>query len=106
MRLESLKKYPSRSAVNAKNPHVLELFNEIKSQGYSCKAIAEQTGVCKVTVRNWGQGTTEPSITQFQRMADFLGYDFIVKKPAAISNNQHPHEGQQNTEPTIQEMDS
>ena len=103
MSQESVRDYKFHSKVLTKNEYMLRIFNKILRQQITTRKVSEHVGVNPATIRNWGYGVTEPSISQFIRMADYLGYHFQMIETAATSNTPPLPSGQQSIAPEIQE---
>lgn len=53
-----------------------EFLTEVKKFGVS--KVARISGVCKHTIFNWIYGTTTPTLTKAQQVANAMGLEFLI----------------------------
>lgn len=73
-------KKPARSASKL----VRDLFDAIDDTGLSAGAISTRTGVHSVTLSNWKHGKGAPRLTDFENVAQALGYRVVLLRADAV----------------------
>ena len=53
-----------------------KLKAELKLQNKTVKEMSDKIGVSRGTIDNWDKEITEPGISKYASIADFLGYTF------------------------------
>lgn len=71
----------TKNFVAGRDPIFIQVIDELHNYNWAgLKEIADEAGVCDVTLYNWRNKTVSPRLNGFVRVARVLGYEVTLKR--------------------------